>query len=122
MSPWLGSAHCSHSWVVLSSVLSWCSDFDSRKQGMKGRVVKDDPRRYPDKESIGIFGEDGGHIVRSTEALLRSSKHIFLHDPEPGASSCCTAESVLSIADIIMCRTAQTARSAMPWQVLVQLP
>ena len=49
-------------------------------------------------------------------------KAIFLHDAESRAFSCCTAESILSIADIIMCRTAQTTRSAMAWQVLISLP
>ena len=76
-------------------------------------MVKDDPRRYPDKESIGIFGEHGGHLARFTEAFRRLSTAIFLHDAEPGTFGCCTAESILFIADMSMCRTAQSARSAM---------
>lgn len=76
--------------------LSWCSDFDSRKQGLKGKMVKDDPRRYPDKESIGIFGEDGGHIVCFTEASWCSSEESCLHDAQPGALSCCLAAAMLS--------------------------
>lgn len=32
-----------------------CRDLDVRKSGRRGRSIRDDPRKYPGKEDLGIF-------------------------------------------------------------------
>ena len=34
-----------------------CSELEIRKAGGKGRFIRDDPRKYPGKEDLGVFCE-----------------------------------------------------------------
>ncbi len=42
---------------VMSCRARACSELELRKSGAKGRVVVDDPTKYPGKDDIGPLGE-----------------------------------------------------------------
>lgn len=47
---------CLQSCIELPSARA-CSELELRKSGAKGRVVVDDPTKYPGKDDIGPLGE-----------------------------------------------------------------